>query len=50
MTGTQKKPSQKTLERWLEDGIAKATDGCAVDLDGTCIHGYPSWLLRLELI
>lgn len=20
-----------------------ATDGCRVELDGTCLHGHPSW-------
>lgn len=43
-------PSLKTLERWVYDGVAKATDGCRVEPDGTCPHGKPSWLLALGYI
>ena len=45
-----KVPSLNTLERWMADGVAKATDGCRVEPDGHCPHGKPSWLLRLGLI
>ena len=31
-------------------GYCEATDGCAVEPDGICDHGHPSWLLRLGLI
>ncbi len=44
---SKKPPSQKTLERWSMDGVAKAVDGCKVEPDGTCPHGSPSWLLKL---
>lgn len=44
------KPSLKTLERWVENGYAKATDGCTVEPDGICEHGKESWLLRLGMI
>ena len=47
---SRKSPSLATLERWMDDGIAEATDGCPVEPDGTCEHGYQSWLLRLGLI
>lgn len=53
MTTTAKKtkmPSIATMQRWLNDGVAKATDGCRVEPDGHCEHGKPSWLLRLGLI
>jgi hypothetical protein len=45
-----KAPSIKTMERWLRDCGAEATDGCWVEPDGTCEHGHSSWLLRLGLI
>ena len=45
-----KSPSLATLERWMFDGIAKATDGCTVEPDGFCPHGHASWLLTLRLI
>ena len=43
-------PSMKTLNRWISEGIAKATDGCQVEPDGTCEHGHHSWLLSLGYI
>ena len=43
-------PSIEELLELEEDGIAKATDGCFVELDGYCEHGKPSWLLVLGLI
>ena len=47
---TRKRPSIKTMEKWMENGVAKATDGCRVEPDGHCPHGKPSWLLELGLI
>lgn len=47
---TTKVPSVATLERWVDSGVAKATDGCRVEPDGTCPHGHNSWLLRLGVI
>lgn len=47
---TTKAPSLKTMERWMCDGVAKATDGCRVEPDGVCCHGHTSWLLQLGLI
>jgi hypothetical protein len=47
---TTKRPSFAKLERWLEDGVARATDGCRVEPDGKCPHGHNSWLVRLGLI
>ncbi len=43
-------PSLTTMERWMSDGVAKATDGCEVEPDGHCPHGKPSWLLFLGYI
>ena len=45
-----KEPSIKTLERWSDEGVAKATDGCRVEPDGVCAHGAKSWLLVIGLI
>ncbi|KKL23058.1 hypothetical protein LCGC14_2429200 [marine sediment metagenome] len=46
----RKPPSVRTMERWMSDGIAKATDGCSVEPDGQCPHGKDSWLLELGYI
>lgn len=46
----RKEPSVATMRRWISDGVAKATDGCRVEPDGTCEHGADSWLLVLGLI
>ena len=45
-----KVPSVATLERWSNDCRCKTIDGCFVEPDGECSHGYPSWLLALGLI
>ena len=44
------RPSVQTMERWVFDGVARATDGCRVEPDGHCPHGHSSWLLVLGLI
>lgn len=45
-----KPPSVKTMSKWMDDGIAKATDGCKVEPDGTCPHGHKSWMIQLGII
>lgn len=45
-----KRPPIATMERWMSKGLAKATDGCEVEPDGTCPHGKQSWLLVLGYI
>lgn len=45
-----RRPSLATLERWMEEGGCKATDGCWVEPDGECEHGARSWLLVMGLI
>ncbi len=45
-----KPPSIKTMTKWMMSGVAKATDGCKVEPDGTCEHGKPSWLLKFGLV
>lgn len=47
---TEEEPDVETMERWVYDGVAEATDGCTVEPDGMCEHHHPSWLIRLELI
>lgn len=50
-TPTTLLPDLETLEAWLwKDGGAEATDGCWVEIDNTCPHGHPSWLLRLGMV
>lgn len=43
-------PSIGTLNEWMEDGVCHATDGCHVEIDGTCRHGKQSWFLELGLL
>ena len=43
-------PSMKQLDHWSFDGICETPDGCKVEPDGHCGHGYPSWLLILGFI
>lgn len=45
-----RKPSIETMQHWVEEGVAKATDGCVVEPDGYCEHGCKSWLLELGMI
>ena len=46
----RKQPSQATMERWMFNGVAKATDGCRVEPDGVCPHGKQSWLIHMGVI
>jgi len=43
-------PTEEDIEKWLEEGYAETPDGCVVEPDGVCPHGYKSWLLILGLI
>jgi hypothetical protein len=45
-----KPPSVATMTKWVCNGVAKATDGCKVEPDGTCPHGKPSWLIKLGYV
>ena len=49
-TPTMPEPEMEELWEMSEDGIAEATDGCAVEPDGVCPHGHPSWLIRFGVI
>jgi len=43
-------PSIATMEKWVSNGVAKAVDGCRVEPDGICPHGYDSWISVLGWI
>jgi hypothetical protein len=44
-------PDMETIFEWLlMDGDCEATDGCLIEPDGVCPHGYPSWLIQLGMI
>ena len=48
---TVPEPDEDTLIAWLSDEEEpEATDGCAVEPDGICPDGHPSWLRVLGLI
>jgi hypothetical protein len=49
-TPTEDEPDTETLEYWIYDGVAEATDGCPIEPDGVCPHGHPSWLIVLGMI
>ena len=44
------KPSVKTMEKWMMDGVIPAIDGCRVEPDGSCPHGYPSKMMAMCII
>jgi hypothetical protein len=43
-------PSQRKLEHWSFDSVAKSVFGTDVEPDGWSYDGSPSWLLALGLI
>jgi hypothetical protein len=45
-----KLPSQKKLDWWSFDSVAKSVFGTDVEPDGWSYDGSPSWLLALNLI
>lgn len=47
-----RRPSMAQLERWDNEGGCEAAcpEGCWVEPDGHCEHGYKSWLLVLGMI
>ena len=50
-TPTVEVPSDEQVNRWMLDvEDVETTDGCTIDEpDGTCDHGYPSWLVQLGI-
>lgn len=43
-------PSFATFEKWMDNGVAKASDGCKVEPDGKCPHGHNSMLVLMGYI
>jgi len=43
-------PNDDELQDMMFDGVVEATDGCEVEPDGVCPHGYPSWLIQLGIL
>ena len=44
------RPDEDTLMEWMDEGGCEATDGCWVEVDGTCPHGKRSWALVMGLV
>jgi hypothetical protein len=45
VTGVNKPPSMRQLEKWSDEGMAKSVTGARVEPDGTGPDSSPSWLL-----
>lgn len=43
-------PSFEDIREQMFDGVCETPDGCWVEPDGHCPHGYPAWPLILGLI
>lgn len=43
-------PSLNEIGAMVLGNTSRATDGCEVELDGTCPHGCPSWLIELGIL
>ncbi len=43
-------PTVIQAQQWMMEGGCEAIDGCWVEPDGHCPHGFPSWLLHIGLI
>lgn len=50
ITSAFKQPTNASLEKWVDDCIAKSVSGKKVETDGWASDGSPSWLLALGLI
>lgn len=44
------RPSYAKLVAWMAQGGCETIDGCWVEPDGHCEHGFPSWLLHYGMI
>lgn len=47
---TEPEPDMEALQEMVFDSICEATDGRAVEPDGWCEHGHPSWLIKIGVI
>jgi hypothetical protein len=45
-----KPPSLSAMQRWSDDGVAKAVDGARVEPDGYSMNNAPSWMLVMGVI
>ena len=43
-------PPVEQLQQWEEEGGCETPDGCFVETDGQCEHGYQSWMKVMGLI
>lgn len=43
-------PSVKTMEKWMDEGVAKTLTGHRTEPDGHGLDGSPSWLLVMGMI
>lgn len=44
-------PPMDLIEEMMMDGIQwQAPDGCVIEMDGQCEHGYPSWAGVLGIV
>lgn len=50
LTGFNKMPSMKTLEKWTFDSVCKSITGKTVEPDGHGPDGFPSWFLALGMM
>lgn len=50
LAGFTKPPSESTLQKWSEDGVAKSITGHRVEMDGIGPDGAPSWALVAGII
>lgn len=46
----KKIPGTKTLQKYMFNGICPTPDGCKVEPDGTCPHGWDAWLKIMGVI
>lgn len=44
------KPSMEQLEEWMATDTMETPDGCSIEPDGTCEHGWPSWVRAMGII
>lgn len=43
-------PSLEQIMEWSEEDGCETPDGCWVEPDGICEHGYKSWMLIIGVI
>lgn len=43
-------PGLRSMEKWMNDAVCPTPDGCRVEPDGTCEHGWNAWLLIMGVL